>query len=130
MKIEITREEVLEAAKPVTKATTEEWGNAIKGIVYTVANAMAFMYALGLHLRDYLRYPRRLYEELARIVEGTPEPQLVPVPVPVVSRGEERSLNNEAQAVAVTKSVKRTRSRKRSAKNAHNTSPARGMMSA
>ena len=115
MKVELTRQEILDSIKPLTSASTDDYAKTIKSMVYAFAKAVAFVYTLGMHLRGYIRQPRQLYLELAKLVE---------TPAEVPSRGEERSSNNEQQAAAVTKTVKRTRTRKRSAKNANNTTPA------
>lgn len=105
MKIEITNEQLLETIKPVTRASTDDYTRAIKSCVYAAASAYAFVFAAGLYLREVLKAPRKYLQafgEVAQRQQLEPAPVVIePLPKPIAKR-----------------------SRRRSAKNANNTTPA------
>ena len=108
MKIELTQTDVLNAVKPVTTATTDQWADLLKSIVYTVAKALAFAYALGSYGSWLVKNPGRAYKAIDQVVS---RPSVEPAPEPVA-----------------VKPVRTRRSRKRSAKNANNTTPAKAVV--
>ena len=118
MKIEVTNEQVLDAIKPITRASTDDYANTIKSIVYTYAAFVAYLYAAGLYIRDFAKTPGRYLKAYGQVaqrqqLEAMPDPVAVAAPI-----------KPAPVKPAPTKPAPVKRSRKRSAKNASNTSPA------
>ena len=118
MKLELTNEQMLEAIKPVTRASIEDYANTIKSVVYTYAAFVAYLYAAGLYIRDFAKTPRRFLKAYGEVAQRQ---QLVAVPEPVAVAAPMKPAPVKPTPVTPTP-VKR--SRKRSAKNAANTTPA------
>ena len=120
MNITITQEDVLATIKPVTKATTEDWGNAIRSLVTTIATIYAFLYASGQYIKYVYKNPLKAYAQvnsgLASQEQLEPIDEALPLPLTVVPEVE--------VTPTPTKRAPRTRSRKRTAKGAANTTPA------
>ncbi len=114
MKIEITNEQLLETIKPITRASVEDYANTIKAAVYAYAALVAYLYATGLYLRDVAKAPGQYLKAYGEVAL---RPQLKLVAAPVKP--------TPVKPVPVKPTpVKRTRSRKRSAVGAKNTTPA------
>jgi len=112
MQITITQQDLLETIKPVTKASCKDWGKAIRAVVTVVATLYAFIYTT-------ITYAQYLYQNpLKALAAGNRalarREQLTPVAEPIPT----------STKVKPAKRARTTRSRKRSAKEASNTSPA------
>ncbi len=99
MKIEITNEQLLEAIKPITRATTKDYANTIKAGVYAYAAVVAYIYAIGLHLRDIAKAPKiylTTYSQVAKRqqLEAVAAPAKPPVKPPVKTVSRKRSARN------------------------------------
>ena len=116
MKLELTNEQVLEAIKPITRASTNDYANTIKAGVYAYAAIVAYLYAAGLYLRDFAKAPRRYLKAYGEMAQRQ---QLVAVPDAVAAPVKPAPVKPTPVTPAPVK-----RSRKRSAKNASNTTPA------
>lgn len=111
MQISITQQDVLETIKPVTKASCEDWGKAIRAVVTVVATLVAFLYTSITYVKYLYQNPLKALAAGNRALAG--REQLTPVaePLPTPTKA------------APAKTARTTRSRKRSAKGASNTTP-------
>ncbi len=120
MQITISQQDVLDTIKPVTKATTEDWGKAIRSVVTVFATLYAFLYASIQYVKYLYRHPIQALaagnRELARREQLEPDAKALPLPLTVVPDVE--------VTPTPTKRTSRSRSRKRTAKGAANTTPA------
>jgi len=119
MKLELTNEQVLDAIKPITRASTDDYANTIKSIVYTYAAFVAYLYAAGLYLRDFAKAPRQYLKAYGEVAQRQ---QLVAVPDPVAVAAPIKPAPVKPTPETPAP-VKQLRSRKRSAKNASRTTP-------
>ena len=126
------KEEVLTTIKSITKASTDDYARVIESTVRSLAHLVAAFFFAGQLAQDAAT---KLEEWLGRwqgepfvpptleVVGAVPlavaapakppvKPPAPPAPVGILSRGEERSLNCEAQAKSVVKTIRRKRQRK------------------
>ena len=106
MQIEITQNDLKDAITPLTRATTDDWGQAFKRVAKYVGVLYAFAFAVGSYVRYIVRRPGEALSSVTRPAAVETQPLKVEEPV------------------VVTAPVRKTRSRKRSAKGAAHTTPA------
>ena len=119
MQLTITQQDVLETIKPVTKASCEDWGKAIRAVVTVVATLYAFLYTSITYVKYLYQNPLEALAAGNRALAGreqlTPVAEALPLPLTIVP---------EVEVTETTKPKPRTRTRKRSSKGAANTTPA------
>ena len=89
MKIELTAAQVLDAVKPITRASVDDYAEAIRLVVTTWAKAFAYVYALGTHINELSRHPYRLLPSAEKpVVAVVDEPVSLPQALEIVNERE------------------------------------------